>query len=415
MSSGAFFASGSSEPRITSKVVDGNTAASGSMSVTTCDPSQGGPSASASGLGQGAWAPPPKTVADFSPQPLRMVAVGPCLMRGGAEQWLINFARFVNPRRLRLLRMIVTEPRWVDPEFVADLPVPYEVGQSAAIRSAVQEADVLVGWGVGLDEYLGTERPKLCLYIAHGEGEWTRVRLLESRGAIDHVVAVSQRVADAIGPQHSTTVIHNGVDSHRLGQSRSRADVRASFGFSQEDFVLGYVGRFSREKQVERIILAAAELPSHFKVMLVGWGGGRQDLLDLANDRIPGRFAFTCAAHYMGDYYQAMDAFCLVSREEGYSLALLEAMMCGRPAIVTPVGSVPEVILDRINGVVVPGTPSSIAEAARLLRSHPEWARAVGREARSYAEEHGHSCKMVRQYEDLIERLWLTKQPSLSV
>ncbi len=147
-------------------------------------------------------------------------------------------------------------------------------------------------------------------------------------------------------------------------------------------------------------------------MLLVGWGRMRDDLLDLANERIPGRFAFAQGAHYMGDYYQAMDAFCLVSREEGYSLALLEAMMCGRPVIVTAVGSVPEIILDRINGVIVDGTPSSIAEAAGLLCSHPEWARAVALEAKAFAQEHGHCSIMAAKYENLLESLWNVKHAS---
>src|SRR3954470_24324973 len=47
-------------------------------------------------------------------QPLRVIAMFPCLRRGGAEQWLIYLAKFLNPRRVALLRCIVANPQASD-------------------------------------------------------------------------------------------------------------------------------------------------------------------------------------------------------------------------------------------------------------------------------------------------------------
>jgi UDP-glucose:(heptosyl)LPS alpha-1,3-glucosyltransferase len=143
----------------------------------------------------------------------------------------------------------------------------------------------------------------------------------------------------------------------------------------------------------------------------VGWGPLRTQLLDLANERVPGRYAFTAAANDCGDYYAALDALCLPSAEEGYALVILEAMMCGRPVIATPVGCVPEVIEDRVNGLVVSGSPDSFAAAAALLRRHPAWADGLAAEGRAFAEEHGHARDMARRYESLLLRLWRERHP----
>jgi glycosyltransferase involved in cell wall biosynthesis len=173
--------------------------------------------------------------------------------------------------------------------------------------------------------------------------------------------------------------------------------------------VLGYLGLFSREKRAHAVIEAVARLPAQFRALLVGWGALRNELMELANERIPGRFAFATAWEYLGDYYQAMDAVCLASATEGFSLVMLEAMMCGRPLIVTPVGSVPEVIVDRVNGLIVPGDPVSVSRAAALLARYPDWAAGVGREGKNFAETYGHAVRMARQYENLLFKLWTEK------
>jgi glycosyltransferase involved in cell wall biosynthesis len=160
---------------------------------------------------------------------------------------------------------------------------------------------------------------------------------------------------------------------------------------------------------VHAIIEAVARLPARFKALLVGWGRERPALMELANARIPGRYAFITAWDYLGDYYHAMDAVCLVSDQEGFPLVMLEAMMCGRPLIVTAVGCVPEVVRDRVNGLVVAGDPASISAAAELLDRHPRWAQGIGAEGKAFADSVGHARRMAREYEDLLHGLWQAK------
>ena len=342
-------------------------------------------------------------------RPLRAVSVGPCLVRGGAEQWLIYLNRFLDPRRVQIVRAIATNPEFDDPAFLVDVPIPVEIGSAEAIQRAARESDVMLCWGIELDDMLGTERPKLCVYIAHGEGDWTRLMLSRSQQSFDHVVAVSNRVRERVCNGYSTSVIYNGVDTARLGTTRCSQSIRREYGFTDRDFVLGYVGRFSAEKQAHLLIEAAAQLPARFKVLFVGWGSGRQSLLELANECIPGRYAFASADRYLGDYYRMMDAFCLTSNQEGFSLALLEAMWCERTVIVTPVGCVPEIIRDRVNGIVVEDNGPSIAAAVKLVDEFPNWARGVAAEGRLFADRHGHALRMASQYEDLLESLWLDR------
>ncbi len=359
------------------------------------------------------WGPGPHLkpgpIGDRPAEPLKVVHVGPCLMRGGAEQWLVELTRFLDPSRVRVLRTIATQPGAIDPTFAAGLSIPIENGGPDDVTRAVEEADVLLCWGVPLDDVLNGHKPGLCVFVAHGDGPYTQELVRHSGGRADHYVAVSHRVRDTTLFGLPSTVIYNGVDSARLARTRPREEVRAGFGFGPEDFVVGYLGRFSAEKRVPLLIEAASGLPPEVKVLLVGWGAQLPELMAMANRRMPGRFAVVTAGGYLGDYYSAMDAFCLLGTEEGFSLAMLEAMMCGIPLIATPVGAVPELIVDRINGQIVSPKADAVKEAIDRLRKYPRWAAGLAAEARTLADRQGHAVRMARDYEDLLERLWMEK------
>ncbi len=340
-------------------------------------------------------------------QPLSIAHIGPCLCRGGAEQQVIDLSRFLNPRRSQLVKCLVLPEGRVDPNVARDFPCPIEVGTRDAIHRAVQEHDICLFWGFALDQHLAglKKRHAVNVFLAHGDSWWTRDLLRDGRRSIDHVIAVSEGVRKANCGGFPTTVIHNGVDTARLATTRSRDEVRSQLGFGHHDFVTGFVGRFAPEKRPDRLIRAVATLPPQHKALIVGWGPDKPRLLELAAELLPNRHAFVTASEYLGDYYQAMDAFSLVSDNEGFALVLLEAMFCGLPIVATPVGAVPEVTINGINGVSVQGNVSEIAMALERMRQHPHWARGMGREGREYAVQFGHARRMACLYETVFEKL----------
>lgn len=350
---------------------------------------------------------PDQVPGEQSPSPLTVAHVGPCLVRGGAEQQLIDLARFLDPRQAVLRECLVTPGAARDPVVANEVGCRVTTADAAAIARVYEQYDVVLSWGLPLDECapVPARRRAVGIHIAHGDSSWTRSLLQRSRGWVDHAVAVSQRVKTTTCDGVPTTVILNGVDTSRLATTRSRDDVRAEFGYRPDDFVVGFVGRFSPEKRPELLLRAVEQLPPRFKALIVGWGPMFPALLAEANARIPNRCVFRYADRNLGDYYQAFDAFALLSVQEGFALVFLEAMFLGLPVVATPVGAVPEVIRHRVNGIIVDGTVEAVVAELRELEAHRQWGQGVGQSARQYAMQHGHARRMAREYEALFSRL----------
>jgi glycosyltransferase involved in cell wall biosynthesis len=71
-------------------------------------------------------------------------------------------------------------------------------------------------------------------------------------------------------------------------------------------------------------------------------------------------------------YYKAASLFTLTSESETFSLAALEAMAFGLPAVLTNVGGAAEMVTEYQNGFLVPPRqPHQIAQAWNKALSHP--------------------------------------------
>ncbi len=147
-------------------------------------------------------------------------------------------------------------------------------------------------------------------------------------------------------------IVTLGVDTKKFSPPENKNKAQLNIGIIPNKFVIGYVGRLSKEKDVRTLHRAFVSLKDKYKniVLLIVGGGKRSEERALkTNDVI-----VTGMVKDVANYFRAMDLFVLPSLTETTSLATMEAMACGVPVIVTPVGALPDYVEKGKNGYFFP-------------------------------------------------------------
>jgi len=81
----------------------------------------------------------------------------------------------------------------------------------------------------------------------------------------------------------------------------------------------------------------------------------------------------------LGAFYRSLDAFVLPSVDDGFGMALFEAISCGIPAIATSACGASELLANGVDGLIVPpGNEEALAEAILRLYGSQELRRDIG-------------------------------------
>lgn len=105
-------------------------------------------------------------------------------------------------------------------------------------------------------------------------------------------------------------------------------------------------------------------------------------------NRLADRISFPGHIEDVPEALRAHDVFVLPSESEGLPLAMLEAMSCGLPVVVTRIGGMPEVVVEGKTGfLVAPRNPVELAECLRKLIKSPQLRIEMGRRASKFVRK----------------------------
>jgi glycosyltransferase involved in cell wall biosynthesis len=180
-------------------------------------------------------------------------------------------------------------------------------------------------------------------------------------------------------------------DEVRQDYARARAErsyLRAKWGFAADQFVFLLVGELLPSRGVSRLVRVFSRLGSFSAGLLVVGGGGETSrvryLADHSNAHVhlEGPVAF----RDLSRFYAVADAY-VHPGHEPYSLALMQAAICGLPIVATRnVGAARDVLVEGVSGLTVPEYDEALlASAMTALIRDPARSRELGAEAQRLA------------------------------
>jgi glycosyltransferase involved in cell wall biosynthesis len=175
-------------------------------------------------------------------------------------------------------------------------------------------------------------------------------RLLRMIAESDTVVTMGTRVVSFFRDKGIDTdfhVVSGGIDPIRFQPAKEAPSY---------DLIL--IGRLVKVKRMDVFLQAVANVVDKnpdVRAVIVGDGKLRDELHSLSVDLgIDSNVSFVGYRDDIENWLRRSKVFVLTSDSEGLPLSVMEAMMCGLPAVVSDVGDLADLVENGVNGYLVP-------------------------------------------------------------
>ena len=175
--------------------------------------------------------------------------------------------------------------------------------------------------------------------------------------------------------------------------------------------LIGYIGRLSREKGVQHFAQALPAILSDQQDLrvLIGGAGQLKEMIEasLQKEGITNRVELPGWISH-GDlprYLNQLRLLVLPSYTEGLPNIMLEAMACGTPVLATPVGAIPDVIIDGKTGFIMENnSPECIAENVIRALNSPDLEQ-IAEAGRRFVKENFTFERTVENWKEILQSI----------
>jgi len=219
----------------------------------------------------------------------------------------------------------------------------------------------------------------------------------------DHIQAISKHLADwalDMGAKCPITVIPNAVDIRLFSSIIPEQDSRIlkeKLRKKEGDIFIITTSRLVLKNAVSDIISALTYLSSNVKLIILGSGQKEEELKSQSLElKLIGQTDTEDRVKFLGQishadipyYLQVSDIFIRPSLSEGLGNSFLEAMTAGIPVIATPVGGIPDFLIDGETGIFCEiNNPHSIAQKVEKLIKDKESRDYIVHNAKNMVQE----------------------------
>jgi phosphatidylinositol alpha 1,6-mannosyltransferase len=310
------------------------------------------------------------------------------LPRGFLSVALEKDLRF-DPAFLRHVPLIGEVLERFQPELI-HITGPSEVGMLGAGLAHHLEVPLAASWHTNVHEYLVRRSDWFLRLLPERQSAATARRLEDLALATCAFFYSGARVLFAPNPElcrklaqltnRPCHLMSRGVDAELFDPAKRQSKAQ------DHEFVLGFVGRLSVEKNIALLVDLERELPrlgvGNFNFRIVGHGSHEAWL----RERLPrAEFTGVLRGEDLARAYAGMDLFVFPSHTDTFGNAVLEALASGVPAIVTPDGGPRTIVRDGETGRIVPD--EEFASAIAALLSDPAQLARMRLAARAHAEK----------------------------
>ena len=204
-------------------------------------------------------------------------------------------------------------------------------------------------------------------------------------------------------PAERIRIMPRGLDTHMFNPTRRDPGFWKSRGLRDGETGMLFVGRVSKEKNLDVLISAMrklAECGTPVRPLIVGDGPYMSEMKRLLPDAI---FTGYLGGDELGAAYASADFFVFPSTTDTFGNVILEAQASGIPAIVSDVGGPRDLVHHGKDGFVTKALDASeLAGAIRKLTEDPSLRATMGTASRGRVES--------RDWTEAFEKFWFESQ-----
>lgn len=259
------------------------------------------------------------------------------------------------------------------------------------IKNLKNKPDICYGhfWHNAYVLFNAVSRNNIPLFVATGESEikihqyYPVKKLKEFSDYVLGVICVSTKnkyesIDLGLATEEKCIVLPNAVDLN-LFCKKNKFELREKFSFSQNDFIVVFVGGFINRKGTKRISDALTYLSDKsIKSIFIG-GGIRHPDSEPDCDGI--LFKGELPHEKIVDYLNCADVFVLPTLNEGSNNSIIEAMACGLPIISSNLPFNFDTLDPSYSILIDPLNVQEIAQAIRFLKENPDLRMIMGEKA----------------------------------
>jgi glycosyltransferase involved in cell wall biosynthesis len=311
-----------------------------------------------------------------------------------------GLGRSVSPiKDLSALFVLVKEIRKFQPDVIHTHTAKAGVlGRIAGLIAAPRAKRVHTFHGHLLHGYFGSGKTKLIILVEKLLAHFT-VRLI----AIGNSVK-SDLLEVGIGSEFKYEVIFPGLEPLRI---HSKLDARRSLNLESRLTYLVFVGRLTQIKRPDRLLDIARFLSNSYpnSRMLIAGAGELFATIKAKSESEVLPVMFLGWRNDIDLILSASDIAILCSDNEGIPLTLIQAAQAGLPIVSTNVGSVSDIVVHGINGLLTETSSAGLISATKSLLDSVSMRDEFGKAGQKRANKYFTSEAMVKHHERLYSQI----------